>query len=128
MRTVDDVLRVAKSAGVIVLVEGYDLILEHEADPPPHLVAMLRHYKRELVSALRMREAEQRSLITQWVNDHFASSPLGACAHCGDGPRSEDPFVLLFAGNDRGEVHSSCHPTWLAEQEAAARRALRIDP
>ena len=35
MRTVDDVLRVAESAGVTVLVEGYDLVLEHEADPPP---------------------------------------------------------------------------------------------
>ena len=128
MRTVDDVLRVAKSAGVIVLVEGYDLILEHEADPPPHLVAMLRHYKRELVSALRMREAEQRSLITQWVNDHFASSPPGVCAHCGGGPRSQDPFVLLFVGNDRGEVHASCHPAWLAEREAEARRAPRLDP
>jgi len=45
MRTVDDVLRMAKSAGVTVLVEGYDLVLEHEADPPPNLVAMLRHYK-----------------------------------------------------------------------------------
>jgi hypothetical protein len=88
---------------------------------------MLRHYKRELVSALRMREAEQRSLITQWVNDHFASSPPGVCAHCGGGPRSQDPFVLLFVGNDRGEVHASCHPTWLAEQEAAARRALGFD-
>ena len=35
MMSVDDVLRMAKSAGVTVLVEGYDLILEHEADPPP---------------------------------------------------------------------------------------------
>jgi hypothetical protein len=118
MRTVDDVLRVAKSAGVTVLVEGYDLVLEHEADPPPNLVAMLRHYKPELVSALRMRQAEQRSLITQWVNDNFTSSPPGVCAHCGDGPRTEDPFVLLFVGNDRGEVHSSCHSAWLAEREA----------
>src|ERR1700722_14076302 len=78
MRTVDDVLRMAKSAGVTVLVEGYDLVLEHEADPPPNLVATLRHYKPELVSALRMRQADQRSLITQWVNDHFASSPQWA--------------------------------------------------
>ena len=127
MRTVDDVLRMAKSAGVTVLVEGYDLILEHEADPPPHLVAMLRHYKRELVGALRMREAEQRSLITQWINDHFTSSPAGVCAHCGGGPRPDDPFVLLFVGTDRGEVHSSCHSTWLAEREAEARKALGLE-
>ena len=128
MMTVDDVLRMANSAGVTVLVEGYDLVLEHDADPPANLVAMLRHFKPELVSALRMREADQRSLITQWVNDHFASSPPGVCAHCGDGERAEDPFVLLFVGNDRGEVHASCHPAWLAEREAEARRALRLDP
>ena len=126
MRTVDDVLRMARSAGVTVLVEGYDLVLEHEADPPPNLVAMLRHYKPELLSALRMRQAEQRSLITQWVNDHFASSPPGVCAHCGDGPRPDDPFVLLFVGNDRGEVHASCHSAWIAQQEAQARTALGL--
>ena len=124
MMSVDDVLRMAKSAGVTVLVEGYDLILEHEADPPPHLVAMLRHYKRVLVGALRMREAEQRSLITQWINDHFTSSPAGVCAHCGGGARLEDPFVVLFVGNDRGEVHGNCHSTWLAEREAEASEAL----
>jgi hypothetical protein len=128
MRTVDDVLRMAKSAGVTVLVEGYDLVLEHEADPPVNLVAMLRRFKPELVSALRMREADQRSLITQWVNDHFASSPPGVCAHCGEGERAEDPFVLLFVGNDRGEVHASCHSTWLAEREAEACRALGLEP
>ena len=126
MRTVDDVLRMAKSAGVTVLVDGSDLVLEHEADPPPNLVAMLRHFKPELVSALRMRQAAQRSLITQWVNDNFTSSPAGVCAHCGEGLRPDDPFVLLFVGNDRGEVHASCHSAWLAGREAEACRALGI--
>ena len=127
MMTVDDVLRMTSSAGASVLVDGYDLVLEHDVDPPANLVAMLRHFKSELVSALRMRQAEQRGLITQWVNDNFTSSPAGVCAHCGDGPRSEDPFVLLFVGTDRGEVHSSCHSTWLAEREAEARKALGLE-
>jgi hypothetical protein len=127
MMTVDDVLRMAKSAGVTVLVEGYDLVLEHDADPPVNLVAMLRRFKPELVSALRMREAEQRSPIAQWINNHFTSSPAGVCAHCGGGPRPDDPFVLLFVGTDRGEVHSSCHSTWLAEREAEAREALGLE-
>jgi hypothetical protein len=74
-----------------------------------------------------MREAEQRSLITQWINNHFTSSPAGVCAHCCDGPRSDDPFVLLFVGNDRGEVHASCHQTWLTERQAEARIALGMD-
>ena len=109
MMTVDDVLRMAESVGVTVTVEGFDLVLEHDDDPPAHLVAMLRHYKPELVSVLLMRQAERRSLIVQWINNHFTSSPAGICAHCGGGPRPDDPFVLLFVGNDRGEVHASCH-------------------
>ena len=128
MMTVDDVLRIAKSAGVTVLVEGCNLVLEHDDDPPAHLVAMLRHYKPELVSALLMRQAEQRSLIVQWINNHFTSSPPGACAHCGGGERAGDKFVFMFVGNDRAEVHGSCHAAWIAEREAEARRALSMDP
>ena len=125
--TVTEALELARLQGVEVTLDGDDLVLKAEAAPPPGLLAILGRGKWDIVAALRLREAEERRRIVQWVNDHFASSPLGACAHCGDGPRSEDPFVLLFAGNDRGEVHSSCHPTWLAEQEAAARRALGFD-
>jgi hypothetical protein len=125
--TFDNVLRMAKLAGVTVRVDGYDLVLEHDTEPPRDLVAMFRRFKPELVSALRMRQAEQRSLVTQWINDHFTSSPAGVCAHCGGGPRPDDPFVMLFVGGDRGDVHSSCHSTWLAEREAEARRALQLD-
>ncbi len=90
------------------------------------LLAILGRGKWDIVAALRLREAEERRRIVQWVNDHFASSPPGVCAHCGDGPRSEDPFVLLFVGNDRGEVHASCHSAWIAQQEAQARSALGL--
>jgi hypothetical protein len=124
MMSVDDVLRMARSAGVTVLVEGYDLVLEHDDDPPANLVAMLRRFKPELLSALRMRQADQRSLIAQWINDHFISSPPGVCAHCGGGEQADDKFVLLFVGNDRGDVHASCHAAWLAEREAEASAAL----
>jgi hypothetical protein len=127
MMTVDDVLRMAKSAGVAVEVEGYNLVVEYDADPSAQLLGMLRHFKPELVSALRMRQGEQRSLITQWINDHFISSPLGVCAHCGGGERVEDQFVLLFVGEDRADVHASCHQAWREAREAEARRALRID-
>jgi hypothetical protein len=128
MMRVDDVLRMAKSAGVTVKVEGSNLVLEYDADPPANLVGMLRCFKPEFVSALRMRQAEQRRRIVQWINDSFTSSPAGVCAHCGGGPRPDDPFVFLFVGNDRGEVHGSCHAAWIADRESEARRALRIDP
>jgi hypothetical protein len=127
--TVDEALALAHSYGVKVTLEGNDLALEADTSPPPGVLAVLGRGKWDIIAALRMRQAEQRSLITHWVNDNFTSSPAGVCARCGDGPRSEDPFVLLFVGNDRGEVHSSCHSTWLAEREAEACRALGLtDP
>ena len=81
----------------------------------------------DIVAALRLREAEERRRIVQWVNDHFASSPPGVCAHCGGGAQPDDPFVLLFVGTDRGEVHANCYSAWQMEREAEAREALRID-
>ncbi len=123
MMTVDDVLRMAKSAGVSVLVDGYDLVLEHDADPPAHLVAMLRHFKPELVSALRMRQAEQRSLITQWVADHFTSSPPGVCAHCGGGrdPRTRSSCCSSETTEARCMAHVTRHG-WRSERRRRAER------
>jgi hypothetical protein len=124
--TVTEALQLARSQGVEVTLDGDDLVLEAQAAPAPGLLAILGRGKWDIVAALRLREAEERRSIVQWVNDHFASSPPGVCAHCGEGERSEDPFVRLFVGNDRGDVHASCHPTWLAEREAEACRALGI--
>jgi hypothetical protein len=126
--TVTEALQLARSQGVEVTLDGDDLVLEAEAAPPPRLLAILGRGKWDIVAALRLREAEERRRVIQRIADNFTPSPPGVCAHCGDGPRSEDPFVLLFVGNDRGEVHASCHSAWLAEREAEARRALRLDP
>jgi hypothetical protein len=124
--TVEEALELARRHGVNVMLEGDSLHLEADAPPPNGLLAILGRGKWDIVAALRLREAEERRRIVQWVNDHFASSPPGVCAHCGDGPRSKDPFVLLFVGNDRGEVHASCHSAWREAREAEARRALRL--
>jgi hypothetical protein len=125
--TVMEALQLARSQGVEVTLDGNDLVLRAEAAPPPGLLAILGRGKWDIVAALRLREAEERRRIVQWVNDHFASSPPGVCVHCGDGQRAEDPFVLLFVGTDRGEVHASCHPAWLSEREAEARKALGLE-
>jgi hypothetical protein len=124
--TVTEALQLARSQGVEVTLDGDELVLKAEVAPPPRLLAILGRGKWDIVAALRLREAEERRSIVQWVNNHFASSPPGVCAHCGEGERSEDPFVRLFVGNDRGDVHASCHPAWLAEREAEACRALGI--
>jgi hypothetical protein len=41
--------------------------------------------------------------------------------------RGDDPFVLVFVGKDRADLHASCHPEWVAKQEAEARVALGIE-
>jgi hypothetical protein len=125
--TVTEALELARSQGVEVTLDGEDLVLKAEAAPPPRLLAILGRGKWDIVAALRLREAEDRRRIVQWVNDHFTPSPPGVCAHCGDGPRPDDPFVLLFVGNERGEVHGDCHSAWQMEREAEAREALKID-
>jgi hypothetical protein len=38
--------------------------------------------------------------------------------------RAGDPFVTIFVGDDRADVHASCHPKWFARQETEARAAL----
>jgi hypothetical protein len=125
--TVTEALQLARSQGVEVTLDGDDLVLKAEVAPPPGLLAILGRGKWDIVAALRLREAEERRRIVQWVNDHFTPSPPGVCAHCGDGPRPDDPFVLLFVGNERGEVHGDCHSAWQMEREAEAREALKID-
>jgi hypothetical protein len=125
--TVDDALALARSHGVRVTLDGDDLALEADAPPSLRLLAILGRGKWDIIAALRQRQAEERRRVVQWVNAHFASSPPGVCAQCGDGLRSEDPFVLLFVGNDRGEVHSSCHSMWMTEREGEARKALGLD-
>jgi hypothetical protein len=125
--SVDEALALARSHGVRVTLDGNDLALEADAPPPQGLLAILGRGKWDIVAALRFREAEERRRIVQWINDHFTSSSSGVCGHCGDGPRLEDPFVLLFVGSDRGEVHGKCHRAWLAAREAEARRALGLE-
>ena len=124
--TVEEALALARRHGVKVALDGNDLALEADAPPPAGLLAILGRGKWDIVAALRQREAEERRRIVQWVNDNFRSSPPGVCAHCGDGPRSDDAFVRLFVGSDQGEVHASCHSAWLAAREVQARRALGL--
>jgi hypothetical protein len=128
--TVEEALTLARSHGVEVRLNaaGNGLHLEAEAPPPPRILALLGRGKWDIVGVLRQREAEERRRVVQWVNDHCASSPPEICAHCGGGPRPDDPFVLLFVGSDRGEVHAACHSSWLREREAEARTALGLEP
>jgi hypothetical protein len=118
-----DIIRIARAAGAKLIVDGSSLVLEAESPPSPQVFDMLRAHKPEILELL---QAERRAVLRH-IADHFQSSPLGQCAHCGGGRRPDDPFVLVFVGEDRADFHASCHPAWVAEQEAKARVALGIE-
>jgi hypothetical protein len=124
--TVEEALELARRHGVNVMLDGDSLHLEADAPPPNGLLAILGRGKWDIVAALRLREAEERRRVIQRIADNFTPSPPGVCAHCGEGARVADPFVLLFANDDRADIHSSCHSAWWAKREAEARSALGL--
>jgi hypothetical protein len=118
-----DVVRVARAAGATLSVDGGSLVIEADNRPPQEVFDDLRAHKAEILELLR----EERRAVVMWINDHFKSSAPGRCALCGDDSRVGDPFVAIFVGRDRADVHASCHPAWVAKQETEARVALGIE-
>jgi len=114
----------ARRSGFKLEVDGDDLAFEAPNLPRSHaILGALGSRKPEVVSLLR----EERRAVVRWINDRFQPSPLGQCAHCGCGGREGDPFVAIFVGENRADVHASCHPAWIAAQEVEARVALGVE-
>ena len=129
--TIQATLDLARSYGVEVRLNAAQdgLRLEFDEDPPQALVNVLKRAKWDIVAALRQREIDRRRpLTTRWINDHFTSTPLGICRHCGEGAREGDIFVRLYCGNNSGDVHTSCQPAWQEAEEAKAGAALGLAP
>ncbi len=119
-----DVLKLARRNGFKLGVDSDDIAFEVPDYPIAYpIIDVLRQQRTEIVNLLR----EERRAVVRWIADNFRSSPIGQCALCADGKREDDPFVLVFVGEDRADLHASCHPAWLAEQEAEARVALGIE-
>lgn len=129
--TVEATLDLARSYGVEVRLNAAQdgLRLEFDDDPPQALVNVLRRAKWDIVALLREHEIDRRRpLIARWINDHFVSTPLNMCRHCGEGAREGDIFVRLYCGDDSGDVHTSCQPARREAEEARARAAMGLDP
>ena len=122
--SVAEALKAARAAGIQVGIDGDAIVLEAEHAPPAQMLDTLRAHKPEILELLH---AERRAVVRHIAN-HFRSSPPGRCAYCGGDSRVGDPFVAIFVGNDRADVHASCHSAWTAEQVVAARVALGVDP
>lgn len=121
--TAADIIPIARRSSYILLADGDDLDVDAPASASPVIIDLLRRFKPEILELLRA----ERCAIVRYVADHFQSSPLGQCAHCGGGIRQHDPFVALFVGDDRADIHASCHPGSIADQEAKARVAHGIE-
>jgi hypothetical protein len=119
-----DALRLARRNGFKLGVDGDELVYEVPDYPIAYpIIDSLRQYKHEIVDLLR----DERRAVVRWIADNFRSSRIGQCAQCSGGMREDDPFVLVFVGEDRADLHASCHPAWVAKQEAGARVALGIE-
>jgi hypothetical protein len=117
-----EILRAAHDAGVKVIVDGDDLLIEAISPPPRSILDALRACKPEIIKTWH----NERRAVIAWINDHFEASPIGECAYCG-GVTGGDPFIALSVGENQADIHASCHPAWLAQQEADARAALDIE-
>jgi hypothetical protein len=122
--SVAEALKAARAAGIQVAIDGDAIVLEAEHAPPAQMLDTLRARKPEVLELL---QAERRAVV-RWIAENFRSSPIGQCALCSDGGREDDPFLLVFVGEDRADLHASCHPIWLAEQEVKAGTVLGIGP
>ncbi len=119
-----DALKLARRNGFKLGVDGDDIAFEVPDNPIAYpIIDILRQQKTEIVTLLR----DERRAVVRRIADNFRSSPIGQCALCGGGKREDDPFVLVFVGEVRADLHASCHPAWAAEQEAEARVALGIE-
>jgi hypothetical protein len=115
----------ARRSGFKLVVDGDDIAFEVPDSPIAYpIIDILRQQKPKIVDVLR----DERRAVLRWIADNFRSSPPGVCTHCGDACQRDYPFVILFVGEDRADIHASCHPVWVAKQEANARAALGIDP
>jgi len=119
-----DALRLARQTGIKLDIDGDQVSLEWpDTSAAQAVIELLRRFKPEVAELL---SAERRAVV-MWINDRFKSGPPGRCIHCGGAGRQDDLFVALFCGDDRADIHTSCHPRWLARQEALARAALGIE-
>jgi hypothetical protein len=120
-----DALMLARRSRFKLEVDGDDLAYEVPDHPVAYsIIDVLRRHKPEIVGLLR----DERRAVVRWIADNFRSSPIGHCALCGGGKREDDPFVRVFVGEDRGDLHAGCYRAWVALRESEARAALSIDP
>ena len=151
-----EALKLARTAGINLRLDGDDLVLEAAAPAATEIVDLLRDNKRDIVALLRPglggRSADEwhnffdeRAAIAEVkcglsrmeaearaMNRDFVCSPPGQCLACGAAEYAYEailPFGVQPAG--RAWLHSRCWPAWNADrktQPVAALKTMGIVP
>jgi hypothetical protein len=148
-----EVLSAAQAAGITVILDGENLLLEATSEPPRTLVDALANHKPAILALLRPREREWsvddwrtyfsrrsrktthldtqarasafESCVAEWCNQHPAPSSPAQCAWCG--MKESSTAIVLPFGINPGTLtwlHGQCWAAWHQERRAGAIAAL----
>jgi hypothetical protein len=121
-----EVLARLSAAGVAVELGRTGECLEFDADcePAPEIVALIDAFEADLLNFIRM----QRAMINRWIAARIIDWPLEHCLGCRNRVLVGQTFIDVTNGSARARFHTKCHPVWLAEQEALARKTIGFGP
>jgi hypothetical protein len=101
---------------------GTGLRLSADGGLPDEIVELVKAAKPEIVAHL---QAERRC-VNYWIANQIIAWPPSHCLHCRKPIIVGQTWVAVSNGAAVARFHESCHPEWLARQEAAARKALGL--
>jgi hypothetical protein len=114
----------AKGVDVVLTAPGDGLELLSAGEPPPHIVALLKDAKTEIISRLQM----ERRMINHWVADTLIDWPQDSCLQCRERILVGRAWIDVTNGDARARFHRECEPAWRAEREALARKTIGLRP
>jgi hypothetical protein len=65
--------------------------------------------------------------INRWIAARLIDWPSTSCLHCRKPITVGQTWAVISNGEVTARFHQDCHTEWLAQQEAAARRAMGLD-
>jgi hypothetical protein len=141
-----EALRAARAVGVTVTLNGENIVLEADAEPPRPVLDVLARNKRAILALLesgrdgwtaadwRARFDELRakaevgafnSCIAEWLNRNPSPSLAGRCAWCGKAETPSAMVVPYGAGEHHAWLHAECWRAWHESRREEATLALK---
>ncbi len=130
-----EALRMAQESGVRLCLDGVDLVLRADREPPQQVMNGIRRHKAEIVTLLALHDyaghrdlPEIRTLerqVVEWLNANLETSDPGICAECAECDRPEH-VVVPFGTDGHGHtwLHPECWEAWHQRRRAMALDAL----